>query len=136
MKTLPSFRIEHDLLGERQVSAEAYYGIHTLRALENFPISGTAIDTYPNLARALACVKQACAQANHEFEQKQNELRFQQEQEMARANAQLERQRFQKILVLIFSLLLIIILFLIFRNLKREKKSALKIQEQNRLRSG
>ncbi len=66
MNTL-TFRTEHDLLGERQVPAEAYYGIHTLRALENFPISGTAIHTYPGLVQALACVKQACALANFEL---------------------------------------------------------------------
>ncbi len=65
--TTPTFRIEHDLLGERQVPAEAYYGIHTLRALENFPITGTGIRTYPSLVRALACVKQACAKANHQL---------------------------------------------------------------------
>lgn len=59
-----SFRLEHDLLGERQVPAEAYYGIHTLRALENFPITGTPISSHPSLIRALACVKQACARAN------------------------------------------------------------------------
>src|SRR5689334_23294744 len=40
-------RIEHDLIGDRQVPAEAYYGIHTLRALENFPITGTSISIYP-----------------------------------------------------------------------------------------
>ncbi len=57
-------RIEHDLLGERAVPAEAYYGIHTLRALENFPITGTSISIYPELVRALACVKQAAALAN------------------------------------------------------------------------
>jgi aspartate ammonia-lyase len=34
-----SHRIEHDLLGEREVPAHAYYGVHTLRALENFPVS-------------------------------------------------------------------------------------------------
>jgi len=33
-------RIEHDLIGDRAVPADAYYGIHTLRALENFPITG------------------------------------------------------------------------------------------------
>jgi aspartate ammonia-lyase len=66
MNTSP-FRIEHDLLGERQVPADAYYGIHTLRALENFPISGTPIARYPELIHALACVKQACAQANHQL---------------------------------------------------------------------
>ena len=57
-------RIEHDLLGDRAVPADAYYGIHTLRALENFPITGTAISIYPDLVRALACVKQAAALAN------------------------------------------------------------------------
>ena len=60
-------RIEHDLLGEREVPMDAYYGVHTLRALENFPISGIPISTYPNMVRALACVKQACALANHEL---------------------------------------------------------------------
>src|SRR5437870_10611234 len=58
-------RTEHDLLGDRAVPAEAYYGIHTLRALENFPITGTAISIYPDLVRALACVKQAAALANN-----------------------------------------------------------------------
>jgi aspartate ammonia-lyase len=57
-------RVEHDLLGERAVPAEAYYGIHTLRALENFPITGTSISIYPELVRALACVKHAAALAN------------------------------------------------------------------------
>jgi len=60
-------RMEHDLLGEREVPADAYYGVHTLRALENFPISKIPISTYPNLVKALACVKQACALANHEL---------------------------------------------------------------------
>jgi aspartate ammonia-lyase len=58
-------RIEHDLLGDREVPAEVYYGIHTLRALENFPISGVAIAIYPELIQALACVKQAAALTNH-----------------------------------------------------------------------
>ncbi len=58
-------RVEHDLLGDRAVPAEAYYGIHTLRALENFPITGTPICVYPDLVRALACVKQAAALANN-----------------------------------------------------------------------
>src|SRR5690348_4049968 len=60
-------RIEHDLLGEREVPEEVYYGVHTLRALENFPISRIPISTYPNLVKALACVKEACALANHEL---------------------------------------------------------------------
>src|SRR3970282_1167793 len=60
-------RIEHDLLGERAVPAGAYYGIHTLRALENFPITGMPISIYPDLVSALACVKQAAAIANSEL---------------------------------------------------------------------
>jgi aspartate ammonia-lyase len=60
-------RREHDLLGEREVPADAYYGIHTLRALENFDITGTAISIYPELVSALACVKQAAALANNEL---------------------------------------------------------------------
>src|SRR5688572_7969769 len=60
-------RIEHDLIGERAVPAQAYYGVHTLRALENFPITGTSISIYPDLVAALACVKQAAAIANSEL---------------------------------------------------------------------
>jgi len=60
-------RLEHDLLGDRQVPAAAYYGVHSLRALENFPISGTPISIYPDLVEALACVKQAAAMANSEL---------------------------------------------------------------------
>jgi aspartate ammonia-lyase len=60
-------RREHDLLGERDVPADAYYGIHTLRALENFPITGTPIRHYPGLVDALACVKQAAARTNLEL---------------------------------------------------------------------
>lgn len=61
---LPDYRIEHDLLGERQVPASQYYGIHTLRAMENFPISGIPIHAYPDLINGLAYVKEACAMAN------------------------------------------------------------------------
>jgi len=60
-------RTEHDLIGDRAVPADAYSGVHTLRALENFPISGTAISIYPDLVAALACVKQAAAIANAEL---------------------------------------------------------------------
>jgi len=60
-------RTEHDLLGDRAVPADAYYGVHTLRALENFPITGTPISIYPDLVNALACVKQAAAIANNEL---------------------------------------------------------------------
>ncbi|MBL8447847.1 MAG: aspartate ammonia-lyase, partial [Zoogloeaceae bacterium] len=47
-------RLEHDLLGDRAVPATAYYGVHTLRALENFDITGVSIAAYPDLVRALA----------------------------------------------------------------------------------
>ena len=60
-------RLEHDLLGDRAVPAAAYYGVHTLRAVENFPITGTPISIYPDLIGALACIKQAAALANHEL---------------------------------------------------------------------
>src|SRR5438874_2120263 len=60
-------RVEHDLLGDRQVPADAYYGVHTLRAVENFPITGTPISIYPDLVRALACIKHAAALTNHEL---------------------------------------------------------------------
>ncbi|MEI6289334.1 MAG: aspartate ammonia-lyase [Chloroflexota bacterium] len=57
-------RLEHDLLGEREVPFEKYFGIHTLRALENFPITSIKISTYPGLINSLAIVKEACAAAN------------------------------------------------------------------------
>ncbi|WP_154717363.1 aspartate ammonia-lyase [Sterolibacterium denitrificans] len=64
---MSTIRIEHDLLGERPVPAAAYWGIHTLRALENFNITGKTIGEYPELIRALAMVKQAAAQANRDL---------------------------------------------------------------------
>ncbi|MGM3273638.1 aspartate ammonia-lyase [Ralstonia sp. 24A2] len=60
-------RIEHDLLGDRDIPNDTYYGVHTLRALENFPITGTPISVYPQLINALASVKAAAALANHEL---------------------------------------------------------------------
>ena len=60
-------RVEHDLLGHRDVPASAYWGVHTLRAVENFPITGRAIGLWPELIRALALVKQAAAQTNYEL---------------------------------------------------------------------
>ncbi|MDT9693398.1 aspartate ammonia-lyase [Streptomyces sp. P9(2023)] len=60
-------RREHDLLGEREVPADAYWGIHSLRATENFPITGTPISVYPQLIDALAAVKEAAALANEEL---------------------------------------------------------------------
>ncbi len=60
-------RKEHDLLGYRNVPDEAYYGIQTMRGLENFNISGVSLNFYPVLVEALAMVKKAAAKANHEL---------------------------------------------------------------------
>ncbi|MGW1118881.1 aspartate ammonia-lyase, partial [Streptomyces tanashiensis] len=60
-------RREHDLLGDRDVPADAYWGVHTLRATENFAITGTPISVYPLLIDALAAVKEAAARANEEL---------------------------------------------------------------------
>jgi len=57
-------RIEHDLLGEKAVPADAYYGIQTARALENFQISGRTIADYPEFIKGFAIVKMASALAN------------------------------------------------------------------------
>jgi len=57
-------RREHDLLGDRDVPADALYGVQTLRAVENFPITGIRLGHFPHLIRALAMVKQAAARAN------------------------------------------------------------------------
>ena len=62
-----SMRREHDLLGDRDVPAAAYYGVHTLRAVENFPISATPISIYPDLIVALASIKLAAAKTNCEL---------------------------------------------------------------------
>jgi aspartate ammonia-lyase len=61
-------RLEKDLLGEREIPRQHYYGIQTLRAVENFPITGIPISQYPHLINALAAVKQAAAIANTELE--------------------------------------------------------------------
>lgn len=57
-------RIERDLLGNVTIPAGALWGVHTKRALENFPISGTSIGTFGELVQALVTVKQAAARAN------------------------------------------------------------------------
>jgi aspartate ammonia-lyase len=57
-------RRERDLLGERDVPDDALYGIQTLRALENFPITGVPIREFPSLVEALATIKAAAAEAN------------------------------------------------------------------------
>ncbi len=60
-------RIEHDLLGDLEVPADAWYGIQTQRALDNFTITGVPISHFPPLIRALAMVKSAAARANRDL---------------------------------------------------------------------
>jgi aspartate ammonia-lyase len=60
-------RLEHDLLGERMVPDESYYGIQTLRAVENFSITGIPISHYPRLVNSLAFIKKAAALTNLEL---------------------------------------------------------------------
>ncbi|WP_027487538.1 aspartate ammonia-lyase [Allorhizobium undicola] len=60
-------RSERDLLGEKDIPASAYWGVHTARAVENFQITGIPIGRYPWLIRGLAYVKEAAAMANHEL---------------------------------------------------------------------
>jgi aspartate ammonia-lyase len=62
-----ALRTEHDLLGRRDVPDEAMYGVQTLRALENFPITGVALREFPELIGALAAVKEAAAMANRDL---------------------------------------------------------------------
>ena len=57
-------RLEHDLLGQREVLDEHYYGIQTLRAIENFDITGIPISHYPRLVYSLAFIKKAAALTN------------------------------------------------------------------------
>ncbi len=59
-------RTEKDLLGEKQIPADAYYGVQTARALENFKLSGVLINHYPGFVEAWAIVKLAAARANTE----------------------------------------------------------------------
>jgi aspartate ammonia-lyase len=65
--TLTNVRREHDSLGERDVPTHAYYGVQTIRAIENFPFSGIHVRHYEHFVRALACVKKAAALANAEL---------------------------------------------------------------------
>jgi len=57
-------RMEHDFLGDREVPADAYYGVQTLRGAENFPITGLPL--HPALIRAMGMVKKAAALANRD----------------------------------------------------------------------
>lgn len=61
------FRVEHDSLGSHKVPINAYYGIQTLRAMENFQITGIPISRFPFFIKALASVKRAAAKANMEL---------------------------------------------------------------------
>ena len=59
-------RTESDLLGKKEIPFDAYYGVQTLRALENFQISGVKTNFYPDYVKAYAMVKLAAARANTE----------------------------------------------------------------------
>jgi aspartate ammonia-lyase len=59
-----AYRTEHDFLGDKRIPAAAYWGVHTARAVENFPISGTPISAMPQLVIAFAHVKKAAARTN------------------------------------------------------------------------
>jgi len=60
-------RTEHDLIGDLEVPADAYWGVHSARAAHNFPITGRTLATNPHLVRSLALVKQAAARANRDL---------------------------------------------------------------------
>ncbi len=60
-------RMEHDLIGDREISNDCYYGVQTLRALENFEITGIPISTTPEMIHGLAYVKKAAAHANRDL---------------------------------------------------------------------
>ena len=64
---MTEMRTEHDSLGEMQLPADALYGVHTQRALDNFPITGVGLNHFPELVRALAMVKKAAAMANRDL---------------------------------------------------------------------
>src|SRR4051794_25924020 len=61
------YRIEHDSLGDLRVPSDAYYGVQTVRAVENFPITGITVSSMPLLIRSLGLIKKAAAQANFEL---------------------------------------------------------------------
>ncbi len=60
-------RVEHDLLGDVNVPSNAYYGVQTQRALENFEISGVNLQLFPQMIEAFAEVKLACVRANYDL---------------------------------------------------------------------
>jgi aspartate ammonia-lyase len=67
-------RIERDAIGEMEIPADADYGIHTARAVENFPITGILLRHYPELIQSLAMVKKAAALSNRDLGQLKPEI--------------------------------------------------------------
>jgi len=61
---MAAMRTEQDSLGTKEIPVEAYYGIHTARAVENFPITGVGLRDFPHILQALAMIKLASAQTN------------------------------------------------------------------------
>nr|WP_316817136.1 aspartate ammonia-lyase [Pedobacter nyackensis] len=64
---MAKFRVEHDFLGEKEISDEYYYGVQTARAKENFDITGIPIGNEPLLIKAFGYVKKAAAMANRDL---------------------------------------------------------------------
>lgn len=62
-----TYRTESDLLGDLQVPTQAYYGVQTQRAIDNFHISGSKMGDFPEFVKAIAYVKLAAAQTNHQL---------------------------------------------------------------------
>ena len=62
-----NFRVEKDFLGEKKIPKDAYYGIQTLRASENFDITHTSLSLFPTFIKSLTKVKKACALTNYEL---------------------------------------------------------------------
>lgn len=62
-----NYRDEKDLLGEMKIVKDAYFGIQTQRAIDNFNLSGKTLTNYPELIKALAYIKGSCARANNAF---------------------------------------------------------------------
>lgn len=62
-----STRMEHDLIGDKEISNECYYGVQTARAAENFHITGIKLSSFPTFIVSLAKVKKAAALANYEL---------------------------------------------------------------------
>ena len=73
-------RVEKDLLGHKEIPAHCYYGVQTLRALENFNLSPNKLNQFPVFINALAMVKAACAEANFKLnkleENKYNAIQY------------------------------------------------------------